>query len=81
MIRLKDFARRKGVSYMTAWRWWKQGLIKGERIGSLIYVEDTDEFSMILDYRIKELAEQYGINYSTAKAIYDRGFSDGFRCS
>jgi predicted site-specific integrase-resolvase len=80
MIRLKDFAKRRGISYMTAWRWWKQGLIKGEQIGSVIYVDDTEELSIIsIESIIKELAKQHNISYSIAKVIYDRGFSDGFK--
>ena len=28
-MKLSKWARRKGVSYKTAWRWFKKGYIKG----------------------------------------------------
>ncbi|MEM0333612.1 MAG: hypothetical protein QXX30_04115 [Candidatus Aenigmatarchaeota archaeon] len=28
-MKLSEYAKRKGISYKTAWRWFKQGLIKG----------------------------------------------------
>ncbi|MDJ1184695.1 GUN4 domain-containing protein [Roseofilum casamattae] len=30
-IKLSVYARQAGVSYKTAWRWWKQGKLKGEQ--------------------------------------------------
>ena len=31
-MKLSDYARSKGVSYRTAWNWWKQGLIQGQQL-------------------------------------------------
>jgi len=30
-MKLSDYARKEGISYVTAWRWWKQGIIKGRQ--------------------------------------------------
>ncbi|MGC8678011.1 MAG: CZB domain-containing protein, partial [Hydrogenobaculum sp.] len=40
-MKLSDWAKKKGVSYKTAWRWFKQGLIKGYQMPTgTIIVED-----------------------------------------
>jgi predicted site-specific integrase-resolvase len=31
-MRLKDYARQQGVSYRTAWRWWKAGKLPGQQM-------------------------------------------------
>lgn len=33
-MKLSDYARSKGVSYRTAWNWWKQGLIQGQQLST-----------------------------------------------
>lgn len=38
MIRLKDWAKLRGVTYQTAWNYVKANKIKAERIGSMWYV-------------------------------------------
>ena len=32
-MKLSDYARRQGVRYETAWRWFRDGKIKGHRVG------------------------------------------------
>ena len=31
-MKLKDYARQQGVSYRTAWRWWKAGKLPGHQM-------------------------------------------------
>jgi putative resolvase len=31
-MKLKDYARQQGVSYRTAWRWWKAGRLPGRQM-------------------------------------------------
>ena len=30
-MKLSEYAKREGISYTTAWRWWKNGLIQGRQ--------------------------------------------------
>ena len=38
----REFAERKGVTLSTLWRWEKQGLLKGIRVGQKVYYRDSD---------------------------------------
>lgn|SRR6266849_3141992 len=43
-MKLSDYARAKGVRYETAWRWFRDGKIKGRRIGKhTILIEEEEE--------------------------------------
>ena len=33
-MKLSDYAKKKGVSYRTAWNWWKSGFLNGEQLPS-----------------------------------------------
>ncbi|MCX8076517.1 MAG: IS607 family transposase [Aquificaceae bacterium] len=46
-MKLSDYAKKKGVSYRTAWRWFKAGYIKGEQLptGTIIVYEEEKEKS------------------------------------
>lgn len=42
-MKLADYARKAGVSYRTAWRWWKTGIIKGYQLPTgtiIVLIED-----------------------------------------
>ena len=43
-VKLSDYARKVGVSYRTAWRWFKAGQIKGYQMetGTIIITEDDE---------------------------------------
>jgi putative resolvase len=41
-VKLSDYAKRKGVTYRTAWNWYKSGLLAGEQIGRTIIVHETE---------------------------------------
>ncbi|GER91940.1 hypothetical protein KDW_61020 [Dictyobacter vulcani] len=41
-MKLRDYAKAKGVRYETAWRWFHDGHIKGRRFGRTIIVEDEE---------------------------------------
>jgi len=44
-MKLSEWAKKKGVSYKTAWRWFKKGYIKGYQMptGTIIIEEDEKE--------------------------------------
>jgi putative resolvase len=31
-VKLRDYARQQGISYRTAWRWWKAGKLSGHQM-------------------------------------------------
>ncbi|MDJ0735501.1 MAG: IS607 family transposase [Nostocaceae cyanobacterium] len=42
-MKLSDYAKKVGISYRTAWRWWKQGNLKGYQLPSgTIIITDVD---------------------------------------
>jgi putative resolvase len=44
-MKLSTFARRAGICYRTAWRWWKAGKIKGYQMetGTVVITEEISE--------------------------------------
>jgi predicted site-specific integrase-resolvase len=42
-VKLSDYAKRQGISYRTAWRWFKSGLLNAEQMptGTIIVRDDT----------------------------------------
>jgi len=42
-MKLSDYAKAQGVRYETAWRWFRDGKIKGRQIGRTIIVETDAE--------------------------------------
>jgi len=43
-MKLSDYARQQGVRYETAWRWFRDGKIKGRRVGKhTILIEEEDQ--------------------------------------
>ena len=38
----EEFAKRKGVSLGTLWRWENAGILKGTRRGSRVFYRDSD---------------------------------------
>ncbi len=43
-MRLSEWARREGVAYITAWRWWNEGKlpVPARKVGKLILVDVPD---------------------------------------
>ena len=41
-MKLSDYAKAKGVRYETAWRWFRDGQVKGRRFGRTIIVEEEE---------------------------------------
>jgi predicted site-specific integrase-resolvase len=41
-MKLSTFAKEKGVSYKTAWRWWKAGIIRGKQMPSGTIILDKE---------------------------------------
>ncbi len=44
-MKLRSYAEFVGVSYKTAWRWWKRGTIQGEKLpsGTILVTEDVSK--------------------------------------
>jgi putative resolvase len=40
-MKLKDYAKQQGVSYRTAWRWWKTGKLPGHQMDTGTILLDT----------------------------------------
>ncbi|MGC8678142.1 MAG: IS607 family transposase, partial [Hydrogenobaculum sp.] len=80
-MKLSDWAKKKGVSYKTAWRWFKQGLIKGYQMPTgTIIVEDeprkeTKEtrciiYARVSDRKSENLERQVQRLTDYARALY-----------
>ena len=43
-MKLSDYAKKTGISYRTAWRWWKQGNLTGHQLpsGTIIITNDNN---------------------------------------
>ena len=43
-MKLSDYAKKKGISYDTAWRMWNRGQLQGERLptGTIIIFGSTE---------------------------------------
>lgn len=47
-MKLSEYAKQAGVSYRTAWRWWKQGTLSGiQRPSGTIIITESLEFKDI----------------------------------
>ncbi len=44
-MKLSDYAKEQGVSYRTAWSWWKKGIIKGRQLPTGTILVETDAAS------------------------------------
>jgi len=43
-MKLSEYAKKIGITYRTAWTWWKAGYLKGQQIptGTIIVDENQD---------------------------------------
>src|SRR5712691_8376730 len=41
-MKLKEYARQQGVSYRTAWRWWKAGKLPGRQMDTGTILIETE---------------------------------------
>ncbi|WP_354636336.1 IS607 family transposase [Planktothricoides raciborskii] len=46
-MKLSDYAKSQGISYRTAWHWWKQGLLKGHQLPNGTIIIDVDSSNHI----------------------------------
>jgi predicted site-specific integrase-resolvase len=51
-MKLSDYARREGVRYETAWRWYRDGKIKGHRVGKHTILIDEDKPSQAATQKV-----------------------------
>ena len=42
-MKLKDYAKQQGISYRTAWRWWKLGKLPGHQMDTGTILVDGDQ--------------------------------------
>src|SRR5215469_6778167 len=42
-MKLKDYAAQQGISYRTAWRWWKLGKLPGHQMDTGTILVDVDQ--------------------------------------
>lgn len=49
-MKLSDYAKAQGVSYRTAWSWWKKGIIKGRQLptGTILIETDANSVSSVV---------------------------------
>ncbi|MCS7232361.1 MAG: IS607 family transposase [Elusimicrobiota bacterium] len=80
-MKLSDYAKKKGISYRTAWRWFKSGYIKGRQLPTgTIIVEEEDEkpkqnnrciiYARVSEYQSKDNLQRQVerlMNYATQK--------------
>ncbi len=79
-MKLSEWAKKKGVSYKTAWRWFRQGLIKGYQMptGTIIVEDELRKeiqeircviYARVSDRKSENLKKQAQrlIDYATAK--------------
>ena len=62
-MKLSEYAKLKSISYQTAHKYWKSGLLKGEQLKSgtiVIYEEEKDSIEQRLDRIEKILKELLG---------------------
>ena len=45
-MKLSDYAKEQGVSYRTAWSWWKKGIIKGRQLPTGTILVETDAINV-----------------------------------
>ncbi len=73
-MKLSEYAKRKGISYKTAWRWFKQGLIKGYQMptGTIIVDEDkpsTHSNRVIIYARVSDHASKDNLERQAQRLI------------
>ena len=59
-MKLSDYAKAKGVSYKTAWRWYSSGQIKGRRYGRTIIVDEDRETPIVSSQKVAIYARVSG---------------------
>ncbi|MBZ8178663.1 IS607 family transposase [Oscillatoria salina IIICB1] len=49
-MKLSDYAKKAGISYRTAWRWWKQGILTGYQspTGTIIILSEENSKSDLI---------------------------------
>lgn len=51
-MKLSDYAKAQGVRYETAWRWFRDGKIKGRRIGAHTILVEEEQASSFPERRV-----------------------------
>lgn len=69
-MKLSDYAKKKGISYKTAWRWFMAGLIKGYQMptGTIIVEEEESPLEELFEVVEKLCIKLYGEKEGKGKA-------------
>jgi putative resolvase len=67
-MKLSEYAKAKGVRYETAWRWFRDGQIKGRRFGRTIIVEEEEA---VIDISSKKVAIYARVSSTENKSNLD----------
>jgi putative resolvase len=87
VVKLSDYARQVGVSYRTAWRWYKAGQLKGYQVetGTIIVTEPVPEavalapvHQKVAIYTRVSAAENKDNLEGHAKRLMDYGAAKGY---
>jgi putative resolvase len=52
-MKLHDYARKVGVTYKTAWRWYKAGKLKGYQMDTGTIIVEADEPAPVTLWRLR----------------------------
>jgi putative resolvase len=69
-MKLSDYAKQQGVRYETAWRWFRDGKIKGHRIGPHTILVDEGEPAIHMPERLVAIYAR--VSEASNKANLDR---------
>lgn len=69
-MKLKDYARQQGVSYRTAWRWWKAGKLPGHQMDTgTILIEPDAHRSGVSSQRVAIYARASSADAENASTL------------
>jgi len=86
-MKLSDYAKQQGVRYETAWRWFRDGKIKGHRVGKHTVMIDEgqetvfDHQKKIAIYSRVSSAENKPNLESQAERLVAYGTAKGYQIS
>ena len=72
-MRLSEWAKREGVAYITAWRWWNEGKlpVPARKVGKLILVDvpEPDEGRTVVYARVSSAGQQPDLDGQIARVV------------
>ncbi len=72
-MRLSEWAKREGVSYITAWRWWNDGKlpVPARKVGKLILVDvpEPDQGRTVVYARVSSADQEPDLDGQVARVV------------